>query len=375
MTDAAREDAPVAEIAARRDALTGRLAADEAVLVYGLSGHAADLLYVSGYAPVFGAAYLLLLPSGPRARLWVPFNWDVARARRAARGVDVPAADGTGAEVCRAVAAAGVRRLHAGPAETLPVAFTEAQRAAAPGIEIRPLAPGIDVLRRRKSAAEIALLREACRITDAGFTAIAAGPAAGRREIDLAAEAEFAMRTAGAEAFGWPAVVVSGPNGGIPVAFTGTRALERGDIVTADLGVVYRGYRTDLTRSFVVGPPSQAQQRLYDLLRRAFAAAVAAARPGIPVRRLHEAVAGAIAGAGYGGAFGVRAGHGIGLESSQEWPDVETETAALEPGMTLCLEPGVYFGERGGMRVEEEILITETGCEPLSGEPPALRAI
>lgn len=374
MTGATRGDAPDTDICARRDAVAGRLAPDEGILVYGLSGHAADLLYLSGYAPVFGAAYLLVLPSR-RARLLVPFNWDIARARRATDGMDVSAGDGTGAAVCRGIAEAGVRRLYVAPPETLPASFSEAMRAAAPAVEIRPLLPGIDRLRRRKSPAEIGLLREACRITEAGFAAIAAEPGEGRRELDLAAAAEHAMRLAGADAFGWPAVVVAGPNAGIPVAFTTARRLERHDVVIVDLGVVRRGYRTDLTRSFVVGPPDREQQQLYDLLRRAFDAAVAAARPGVPVCRLHEIVAGTIADAGYGAAFGVRAGHGIGLESSQEWPDVETETAALEPGMTLCLEPGVYFGERGGMRVEEEIVITETGCESLSQEPPGLLAI
>jgi Xaa-Pro aminopeptidase len=375
VTDAARRDALAAEIRARRDALGGRLAPDEGILVYGLSGHAADLLYLSGYAPVFGAAYLLVLPSRRNARLWVPFNWDVARARRATNGMEVSAGGGTGADVCRGIAESGVRRLYVAPPETLPASFAAAMDAAAPAVEIRTLLPGIDRLRRRKSPAEIVLLREACRITEAGFAAIATEPGEGRRELDLAAAAECAMRLAGADAFGWPAVVNAGPNGGIPVAFTTARRLERHDVVIVDLGVVCRGYRTDLTRSFVVGPPDPEQQRLYDLLRRAFDAAVAAARPGVPVRRLHEIVAGTIADAGYGAAFGVRAGHGIGLESSQEWPDVETETGALEPGMTLCLEPGVYFGERGGMRIEEEIVVTESGCEPLSQAPPGLLAI
>jgi Xaa-Pro aminopeptidase len=366
---------PLWEYGGRRDRVTVRLAPDEGVVVSGLSGHAADLLYLSGYAPVFGAAYLLLLSRGKTPRLWVPFNWDLARARRAAPDMEVSLAGSDAREVCRAVAESGVRRLLADPPEMLRLSFIETMRALAPSVEVRPMRPDISVLRRRKSAAEIALLREACGITEAGFQAVAAQPAEGRREIDLAAAAEHAMRLAGAEAFGWPAVVVAGPNAGIPVAFTGQRPLERGDPVVVDLGVVYRGYRTDLTRTFVVGTPDLEQRPLYDLLRRAFDAAAEAARPGTPVRRLHELIAGTIADAGYAEAFGVRAGHGIGLESSQEWPDVETESAALEPGMTLCLEPGVYLGARGGMRIEEELLITETGCELLSGGPADLRAI
>ncbi len=366
-------DALCHDIRRRREILMGPLGPDEGILVYGLSGHAADLLYLTGYAPVFGAACLLLHP-GREAQLWVPFSWDVERARRVT-ALTVSAADQMARDAGRAAIASGIRRLHLASAGDLPASFGEALRDAAPTLDVRPLSPRIDCLRRCKTPTEVQILREACRMTEAGFDAVVHQARRGLRELDIAAVAEYAMRRAGAEAFGWPAVVASGPNAGIPVAFSSARELGPQDLVTVDLGIVYRGYRSDLTRSFVVGSPTPGQQRVYDAVRHAFDAATTAARPGVPVRRLHEVVSERIAAQGYPGSFDVRAGHGIGLESSQEWPDVEREEASLEPGMTLCLEPGVYLGEAGGVRIEEEVLITETGCELLSKGPQGLTVL
>jgi Xaa-Pro dipeptidase len=124
------------------------------------------------------------------------------------------------------------------------------------------------------------------------------------------------------------------------------------------------GYQADASRTFVVGPPSAQQRRAWDVVRRAYEAALALARPDVPCRELHRVSAAIIEDAGFHVAH--RIGHGIGLATSFEWPSLDSEEAVLEPGMTICIEPGVYARGVGNMKLEDDVLITDGGCELLT---------
>ena len=124
------------------------------------------------------------------------------------------------------------------------------------------------------------------------------------------------------------------------------------------------GYQGDATRTVVVDRPTQTQLDAWDVVRRAYDAALELARPGVPCLELHRAAAAIIEGAGFEVAH--RIGHGIGLATSYEWPSLDTETAPLEPGMTICIEPGVFAPGSGNMKLEDDLVITEDGHELLT---------
>jgi Xaa-Pro aminopeptidase len=131
-----------------------------------------------------------------------------------------------------------------------------------------------------------------------------------------------------------------------------------------DVGAAVHGYQGDATRTFVLGTPSSAQLEAWDVVRRAYDAALDLARPGIPCNDLHRVSSEIIEGAGFSVAN--RIGHGIGLATSYEWPSLDTEDAPLEPGVTICIEPGVYAPGVGNMKLEDDLVITDDGCEVLT---------
>jgi Xaa-Pro aminopeptidase len=131
-----------------------------------------------------------------------------------------------------------------------------------------------------------------------------------------------------------------------------------------DVGAALQGYQGDATRTYVVGTPTQTQLAAWDVVRRAYDAALELARPGVPCVELHRAAAAIVEDAGHEVAH--RIGHGIGLATSYEWPSLDTETTPLEPGMTICIEPGVFARGSGNMKLEDDLVITEDGYELLT---------
>jgi Xaa-Pro aminopeptidase len=158
--------------------------------------------------------------------------------------------------------------------------------------------------------------------------------------------------------------VISGVDDPIPVRRSVPRAIEPGDTVMVDVGAALQGYQGDATRTYVVGAPSQTQLDRWDVVRRAYDAALELARPGVPCVELHRVAAAIVEDAGFEVAH--RIGHGIGLATSYEWPSLDTETAPLEPGMTICIEPGVFAPGSGNMKLEDDLVITEDGFELLT---------
>jgi Xaa-Pro aminopeptidase len=128
-----------------------------------------------------------------------------------------------------------------------------------------------------------------------------------------------------------------------------------------DVGAALEGYQGDATRTFVLGPPSRAQLEAWDVVRRAYDAALSLARPGVPCKELHRVSTEIIERAGF--SVAQRIGHGIGLATSYEWPSLDTEATPLGPGNTICIEPGVYAPGIGNMKLEDDLLITDTGHE------------
>jgi Xaa-Pro dipeptidase len=229
---------------------------------------------------------------------------------------------------------------------------------AMPRAEITPCAAATDRLRAIKSPAEIACLREAAGLTRERMAGVPARLRAGITEVELARE------------FGPGAMVQFGRTTARPNEVAGERELEAGDPIVIDAGDRVEGYRSDLTRTFVFGEPSAKVREVYRVVDEAERAAIAAARPGVPAENVDLAARRVIEAAGYGALFTHRGGHGIGLDFHDLPICVVGNHVPLEPGMVLTAEPGIYLPGEFGVRLEDDILITDTGNELLSERGP-----
>ena len=244
-------------------------------------------------------------------------------------------------------------------------------------ITLRSTERFVERFRAIKDAAEITVLRQAAR----GLTAVASkamnAVRAGIAEREVAAVIESALRDAGYERPAFDTIVASGPNSALPHYRAGDRSLHTGDLVVLDFGGVLDGYCSDLTRTVSVGQPSPDAARLHAAVRDAQSAAIDAVRPGITTADVDAAARQVLVGHGLGEAFGHGTGHGLGLDVHEEprvgKPRSEVAPVRLEPGMVFTIEPGAYLPGFGGVRIEDDVLVTETGCEVLTSVPRDLR--
>ncbi|MCY3850236.1 MAG: Xaa-Pro peptidase family protein [Acidimicrobiaceae bacterium] len=224
-------------------------------------------------------------------------------------------------------------------------------------------------LRSVKDEAELARIETAARIVDAVLKESQDRFVAGVSERELAHRLDDGMRAAGADGPAYDTIVASGPNAALPHARAGSRRLANGDLVVVDAGALVEGYRSDMTRTFVVGSPDDRAVEIHDIVTRAQAEGVAAVRAGVEAGEIDRACREFIAREGYGDAFVHGTGHGVGLDI-HEFPAVRRgNTAILSPGQAITVEPGIYLSGYGGVRVEDTVVVTEDGCRPLTKFP------
>lgn len=249
-------------------------------------------------------------------------------------------------------------------------AHAELTEALAAG-ELRR-APGlVERLRAVKDAGEVDALRQACAAGDVALAGMVAagGLRAGRTEREVARDLEERMREAGAEGPSFDTIVAAGAHAAIPHHAPTDAPLVDGDLLTMDFGALVDGYHSDMTRTVVVGTPERWQCDLHDLVASAAAAGRAALAPGVATRDVDAAARDVITAAGFGEQFVHGLGHGVGLVIHEAPAVSSTATATLEAGMTVTVEPGVYLAGRGGVRIEDTLVVTDTGAVPLTQSP------
>ncbi|HEX5110224.1 MAG TPA: Xaa-Pro peptidase family protein [Vicinamibacterales bacterium] len=251
--------------------------------------------------------------------------------------------------------------------------------ARAPGVTFQSTARVIEAVRVVKDSTEIGSLRDAAgrlsQVVDRALGAVRAG----ETERAVAAAIEAALRAAGYERPAFETIVASGPNAALPHHHPGARALAAGDLVVLDFGGVLDGYCCDLTRTVSIGAPSPQARQVYDAVHEAQRAAIAAVRPGIDTAAVDAAARSVLDARGLGAAFGHGTGHGLGLDVHEEpriaRPRSDAPAVPLEPGMVFTIEPGAYLPGWGGVRIEDDVLVTATGCELLTTVPRELLAL
>lgn len=232
-----------------------------------------------------------------------------------------------------------------------------------------PIAPAQDVLTRartKKTPDEIELIRAVQAITDDAFEQILPELHAGLTEHDVAGLLAHRMLSNGGFTLAFPPIVASGPNGANPHGFATDRVICKGDFVTMDFGCVMNGYGSDMTRTVAIGEPTGQMREVYNVVLAAQKAGMAAAHAGVAGREIDAAGRKVIAAAGYGEYFTHGFGHGLGIEGHENPGAGPNDTVPLPAGAVVSAEPGIYIPGRFGVRIENLIVLTETGCEDLN---------
>jgi Xaa-Pro aminopeptidase len=313
-----------------------------------------NVFYLTG----FRSSNAALLVERERTQLFTDFRY--AGAARALEDVDV-------VQVPRALVKSLAERLSGRVAfEAAAMTYADWQTLDAVGIELVPTIGIVEKLRAVKDERELAAMRDACRITDATYAALAAEPFVGRRERDVAWTMEQLFHEHGADALAFELVVGSGPRGARPHARASDATIDANTLVVIDAGCVVDGYVSDCTRTFATGELPDDLARAYDVCAAAQRDALDAVRPGAVGRDVDAVSRRPIDAAGWGENYGHGLGHGVGL-LVHEAPTLRPESQdVLEVGNVHSVEPGIYLEGEGGVRIEDLVAVTDDGCELLT---------
>ncbi|MFC4103846.1 M24 family metallopeptidase [Paenibacillus xanthanilyticus] len=326
--------------------------------------------YVSGFT---GSAGVLLL-TGTQNYLVTDFRYRTQAPEQAPAFTVVEHGIKLLDTVAELANAAGVKRLGF---EQDHVVFSEyiGWKDGLAGVELVPVSGVIEKLRMFKDDAELAVMREACALADATYQHILGVIKPGLRESDVALEMETFMRKGGASGPSFETIVASGERSALPHGVASNRIIGDNEFVKLDFGAYYNGYCSDLTRTVVVGKPSEKHREIYAIVLEAQMTALAGIKPGMTGREADALARDVIARYGYGDHFGHGTGHGLGMEIHESPRLSKMSDTVLEPGMTVTVEPGIYLPGFGGVRIEDDIVITAGGNERLTASPKELHTL
>lgn len=254
--------------------------------------------------------------------------------------------------------------------DTLTVAQHEKLKEKAEGVEWVPLAGQVEELRQIKDAWEIAEIREAVRFAERGFEVLRASLTANATELEVAHDLEHTMRKFGARGVAFPPIIAVGPRAALPHARPGTQRISEAPFVLVDWGAeTIAGYKSDLTRILVTAKIPPKLEKIYRVVFNAQQEAIQQIRPGAKCSDIDAAARNVIDQAGFGKNFGHGLGHSFGLNIHESPRFAPTSTDELKPGMILTVEPGIYLPHFGGVRIEDDVLVTKDGHEVLSNVP------
>jgi len=355
----------------RRDAVRARLAAEnlDALLVV----LPTNVAYLTGFT---GDSTLLLV--GRDRDLLLSDGRFTTQIEQECPGLEAvirPAGQSMNQAVVQAVKGLGHRRLGF-ESSYLSVADWDFLRKELAACELTSTCDFVETLRAVKDEAEIAAIREAVDVAQRSFLALRASLAAGETEKRVADRLEALLREHGATGSSFPPIVAVGRRAALPHARpTAEARIGDDDFVLFDWGATGRPYKSDLTRMVVTGKVTPEFEKVYRAVLTAQERAIAAIRPGARAQDVDAEARSVIDQAGFGRFFDHGLGHGIGMDI-HEAPRLRKEsTTILEPGMVVTVEPGVYLPEWGGVRIEDDVLVTPDGCEVLSDLPKSLDAV
>ena len=252
-------------------------------------------------------------------------------------------------------------------AEHLTVAERQRLKELLPSkVKLRSVSQFVEKARMLKDADEIIRLRAAVLQGSKLFDVVLKAIRPGVRETEVAAELEYAARKAGAEGMSFETIIASGPRSALPHGRASSARIPARGFVVCDFGVILAGYCSDMTRTVHVGRPSAEARGIYDAVREAQQAAIAAVKPGVSLGEVDRAARNVLKRDGLGRYFTHSTGHGVGLEIHEAPRVANGQKEVLRPGMVITIEPGAYLPARGGVRIEDMVVVTANGCEVLT---------
>ncbi len=238
--------------------------------------------------------------------------------------------------------------------------------------KLEPAGSLILKLRSVKDEQEIRSIREACKLASEGMRVASEIIRPGVKEIEVAAEVEYAMRKKGSNGTSFDTIIASGPTSAFPHGSCSSRTIDKGELVVVDLGATFNFYRSDMTRTFTAGKPDEKQRKIYETVKQAHQKAFETIKPNVPAMEVDAAARRAIEVAGFGEFFVHNLGHGVGLEI-HEAPTLSPDSKdTLAVGNVVTDEPGIYIPGYGGVRIEDTVLVTQVGAEKLTVGPYGL---
>ncbi len=317
--------------------------------------NATNVVYLAG----FDSSNAALLVDQERVQLFTDFRY--IEAARAVEGVEV-------VQTKRGVIGALAERL-SGPIgfEATSVVYSDFQTLEGGGLELVPRTGLVESLRAVKEEGELEILRRACAITDRVFERLTAVTFVGRTEREVSWDLTRLFHEEGGDGLAFESIVGAGPTGARPHARATDRTIGAGELVVIDAGCTVDGYASDYTRTFATGPLDGEAKEAYQVVLAAQLAGLDAIRAGLPAIEADQAARRVVEDSPFAGTFGHGLGHGLGLDV-HELPRMSTETDdILAIGNVVTVEPGVYLPGKFGIRIEDDVVVTQDGIENLTG--------
>lgn len=327
--------------------------------------HLTNVRYLSGYTGTAGM--LLCLPD--TTYFLTDFRYRTQAASQVGDLAHIVIADkGMWKEAAKLLKKHGVERVGFEAEHTSVAAHEDIGRTIAPTRTVAATGT-VEKLRLIKEEDELVIMREAARIADKAFAHALNLLKPGISELEVANQIELKIRELGGQGTSFDTIVASGTRSALPHGVASEKLLEKGDMVTIDMGARFAGYCSDMTRTVCLGKASKRHKEIYALTHRAQVAASAAMRPGFGCKAADAVAREIITEAGYGEYFGHGLGHGVGMDIHEQPRLSKLGKGKLAAGMVVTSEPGIYLPEWGGVRIEDMLVITPEGVEILTGTP------
>ncbi|MFC3927173.1 M24 family metallopeptidase [Streptococcus caprae] len=325
---------------------------------------AKNIFYLTGFSGTAGTVFV-----SPKRRIFVTDDRYALIAKQTIQGFDIISTRTALTEIANAIADDGLETL--GFEDTVSYQFYQALKAAFPHQDLQAQTNFVEGLRIIKDADEAAIIRRACQISDQAFIDALDFIKPGKTELEVANFLDFRMRELGASGISFDTIAASGFRSAMPHGRASDKVIEAGESLTLDFGCYYQHYASDMTRTVHVGHVTDEEREIYAVTLAANQALIDQARAGMTYIDFDRVPRQLIEDKGYGANFTHGIGHGLGLDV-HELPFFTKTADELKPGMVVTDEPGIYLDGLYGVRIEDDLLITETGCEVLTLAPKEL---
>lgn len=314
-----------------------------------------NIFYLTGFSGTAATLYI-----SKNKRLFFTDSRYLLIAREKVEGFDIIETRDALSELAKSIEASRV-----GFDDQITFSYYQMLKTRLPNIEWIASSNMIEGIRQIKDESELVLIRRACQITDQAFSDLLDWVKVGKTELEVANFLNFRMRDYGATGVSFETIVASGHRSAMPHGVASHKTLEFGDAVTVDFGCYYEHYASDMTRTFFLGNVTDQEAEVYQTVLSANLALIDRANPGLSFKDYDTIPRSLIEAAGYGQYFTHGIGHGLGLDV-HELPFFTGQEQVLAPGMVITDEPGIYLEHQFGVRIEDDLLITENGCEVLN---------